>query len=59
MESVMENAENQSWLKHCKMKGGSTASNLTKAVYATDKDGNTFKLAYFFDNLDLLKNTRL
>jgi D-alanyl-D-alanine carboxypeptidase len=45
MQSVIENAENQSWLKHCGMKGGSTASVLTKAVYATYKDGNTFELA--------------
>jgi D-alanyl-D-alanine carboxypeptidase len=59
MEGIMENPANQKWLKHSGMKGGSTAFVLTKAIYATDKKGNKTELAYFFDDLGILENTRL
>jgi len=59
MEGLMENPANRKWLKHAGMKGGSTAFVLTKAFYATDKKGNTTELAYFFNDLEFLENTRL
>ena len=59
MEGLMENPANRTWFKHAGMKGGSTAFVLTKASYATDKKGNTTELAYFFNGLEFLENTRL
>ena len=59
MEGLMENPANRKWLKHAGMKGGSTAFVLTKASYATDKKGNTTELAYFFNDLEFMENTRL
>ena len=59
MEGLMENPANKKWLKHAGMKGGSTAFVLTKAFYATDKKGNTTELAYFFNDLEFVENTRL
>ncbi|MGY6741843.1 MAG: serine hydrolase [Cecembia sp.] len=59
MEFLMENPANQKWLMHSGMKGGSTASVLTKALYATDVKGNTTELAYFLNELDILEMTRL
>ena len=59
MEGLMENPANRKWLEHAGMKGGSTAFVLTKAFYATDKKGNKTELAYFFNDLDFLENTRL
>ena len=59
MEGLMENPANRKWLKHAGMKGGSTAFVLTKASYATDKKGNTTELAYFFNDLGVIENTRL
>jgi len=59
MEVVMENPRNASWLKHSGSKGGSTASILAEALYATDKKGNTTELAYFFNDLSLLENRRM
>ena len=32
-------------------KGGATLSLLTKAVYATDKKGNTSEIVYFINNI--------
>jgi len=55
----LENPANRKWLEHSGMKGGSTAFVLTKALYATDKKGNKTELAYFFDDLAILENTRL
>lgn len=52
LETIMENPRNQQWLSHAGMKGGSTGSVLTKASYATLKNGKKIALAYFFDNLD-------
>lgn len=59
MEWIMENPDNQQWLQHSGMKGGSTAFVLTKALYATDTDGNTIELAYFIDDLGILQSLRL
>jgi D-alanyl-D-alanine carboxypeptidase len=59
MEFLLENPANRKWLEHSGMKGGSTAFVLTKALYATDKKGNRTEMAYFFDDLGVLENTRL
>ena len=59
MEYLLENPANREWLEHTGMKGGSTAFILTKALYATDKEGNTTELAYFMNDLSYLENTRL
>jgi D-alanyl-D-alanine carboxypeptidase len=59
LESVMESPTNQQWLKHAGMKGGSTAWVLTKALYATTKDGTRIEMAYFFNNLTAVENARL
>ncbi|MBA2249725.1 MAG: serine hydrolase [Chitinophagaceae bacterium] len=59
LETVMENPANKSWLDHAGMKGGSTMFVLTKAVYATLKDGTKIELAYFFNNLSNPENSML
>ncbi|MEQ8908861.1 MAG: serine hydrolase [Vicingaceae bacterium] len=59
MEGVMQSKANQKWLKHAGMKGGSTPMVLTKATYATDKDGDQTELVYFFNELDFLSNLNL
>ena len=59
MEGIMENPANKKWLRHAGKKGGSTSSVLTKALYATDLKGNTTALAYFFNDLGFVENTRL
>ncbi|GLR17234.1 serine hydrolase [Portibacter lacus] len=59
LESLMDNPANQKWLEHSGMKGGSTAFVLTKAIYATDKNGNSTELAYFFNNLGIQDNSSL
>ena len=59
MEYILENPANREWLEHSGMKGGSTAFLLTKALYATDKQGNTTELAYFMNDLTVLEITRL
>ena len=59
MEFVMENPANQEWLEHSGMKGGSTAFVLTKALYATDKEGNTTELAYFINDVSFFVNASL
>ena len=59
METLMQNPDNQSWLAHAGMKGGSTAFVLTKANYATDKKGNTTELAYFMDELGFFDGMKL
>ncbi|NEP83240.1 MAG: serine hydrolase [Okeania sp. SIO3B3] len=59
MEWVLDNPVNQKWLEHSGMKGGSTAFVLTKALYATDKEGNKTEMAYFFNDLGIIENTRL
>lgn len=59
MEFLLENPANKKWLEHSGMKGGSTSFVLTKALYATDKKGNKTEMAYFFNDLGILENTRL
>jgi D-alanyl-D-alanine carboxypeptidase len=60
MEYLMDNPANRTLFAHAGMKGGSTASVLTKALYATDKKGgNTTELAYFFDGLNFFENRQL
>ncbi len=59
VEWIMENPANQQWLKHSGQKGGSTASVLTKALYATDQDGNTTEMAYFLEDLSPVQSLRL
>lgn len=59
MEYILENPANKEWLEHSGMKGGSTAFVLTKALYATDKQGNKTELAYFLNDLTILEMTRL
>lgn len=59
LEWPMEIPGNAEWLEYAGMKGGSTANVLTKTLYATDKDGNTVEMAYFFNGLNLMQNTKL
>lgn len=59
LEFIMENAQNQSWLEHSGMKGGSTASLLTKALYATRKNGNQIALSYFLTDLSYFEQIQL
>jgi len=56
LETVMENPANQTWLLHAGMKGGSTMFVLTKALYASLKNGTKIELAYFFNNLSQKQN---
>ncbi len=55
----MENHANKTWLTHAGMKGGSTIFVLTKALYATLKDGTKIEMAYFFNDLTGDENQRL
>jgi D-alanyl-D-alanine carboxypeptidase len=48
IEFLMDNPKNKSWLKHAGMKGGSTLYVVTKAMYATDANGNTTEMCYGF-----------
>ena len=59
MEYLLEDPANKEWLQHGGMKGGSTVFVLTKALYATDKNGNKTELAYFFNDLNRLEIIRL
>ncbi len=59
LETLMENAANKAWLSHAGMKGGSTIFVLTKALYATLKNGTEIEMAYFFNNLTGEENARL
>lgn len=59
MEFLLEDPANLSWLKHTGSKGGSTEFVLTKALYATDINENKTEVAYFFNDLGSLENTRL
>lgn len=59
LETVMKNPSNQTWLTHAGMKGGSTLFVLTKAMYATLKDGTKIELAYFFNGLTQQQNQQL
>ncbi len=59
MEYLMEDPDNRAWLAWAGTKGGSTAFVLTKALYATDKQGYRTELAYFFNDLGIFENQRL
>ena len=59
METIMENPANQNWLKHSGMKGGSTPFVLTKALYATDLEGNRLEMVYFLNELNLMQMSSL
>jgi len=59
LESLMEVPANKVWLSHAGMKGGSTMFVLTKALYATLKDGTKIEMAYFFNNLTGEENMQL
>lgn len=59
MEVIMTNPANQEWLDHSGMKGGSTAFVLTKALYATTKDGTKIELTYFLNDLSVLESTSI
>lgn len=59
LETVMENPANHTWLLHAGMKGGSTIFVLTKAVYATLKNGTKIEMAYFFNDLTGEENASL
>ena len=59
LETIMEKPANKTWLLHAGMKGGSTIFVLTKALYATLKNGTTIEMAYFFNDLTGEENHRL
>ncbi|MBN9349542.1 MAG: serine hydrolase [Chitinophagaceae bacterium] len=59
LETLMENKNNQQWLDHAGMKGGSTMFVLTKTLYATLKSGDKIELSYFFNNLQNNEATTL
>ncbi len=59
LETLMENPGNRAWLQHTGMKGGSTIFVLTKALYATLKNGTKIEMAYFFNDLTSEENIRL
>lgn len=59
LEGLMANPDNQAWLEHGGTKGGSTAFVLTKASYATTKDGHSTALAIFFDDLSVSRGLAL
>ncbi len=59
METIMENPANRKWLAHSGQKGGSTATVLTKALYATLKEGDSIELAYFMNDLGITTMPRL
>ena len=59
LETLMENPNNKTWLQYAGMKGGSTLFVLTKAMYATLKNGTKIELAYFFNDLTGSENNRL
>ncbi len=59
LETLMENPANETWIAHAGMKGGSTIFVLTKALYATLKNGTKIEMAYFFKDLTGAENERL
>lgn len=52
MEQAMENPKNAELFTHTGAKGGSTGFVLTRAVYATLKNGDKIEAAFFFDGLE-------
>lgn len=59
LEFVMENPANQKNYVRFGMKGGSTATVLTDAFYATTKNGVKIEGAYFFNHLPPAENNTL
>lgn len=59
MEGILANPVNRQWIEHAGTKGGSTAWVLTKAMYATLKNGETIEIAYFFNDLSLSEQMKL
>ncbi len=59
LETTMETPANNLWLKHLGAKGSSTATILTKALYATLLDGTKIEMAYFLNNLTINENKKL
>jgi D-alanyl-D-alanine carboxypeptidase len=59
LETLMEKPANKTWLSYAGMKGGSTIFVLTKALYATLKNGTKIEMAYFFNDLTGEENNRL
>lgn len=59
METMMENDKNAARFQHAGMKGGSTMSLLTRAMYATDKQGTTIEMTYFLHDLSAIEMIRL
>ncbi|MFE8700004.1 serine hydrolase [Cytobacillus sp. FJAT-54145] len=59
MEQMMKNPNNQGWLMHAGIKGGSTAFVMTSAMYATDKKGNCTEFVFLSNHLNVLEVTKL
>ena len=59
LETLMENPGNRALFSHAGMKGGSTIFVLTKALYASLKDGTKIEMAYFFNDLNGAENYKL
>jgi len=59
MEFPMENPGNRAIYRHIALKGGSTSSVLTFAIYATQKDSTRIEAACFFNKLTQKENDRL
>ena len=59
LEFIMENPQNQSWLEHSGMKGGSTASLLTKALYAKRTNGDKIAMSYFLTDMSYFEQIQL
>lgn len=59
MEGLLNNPANRKWLKHAGTKGGSTASLLTQALYATSLTGDKTELAYFLNGLSVWESLQL
>ncbi|KGR82164.1 serine hydrolase [Lysinibacillus odysseyi] len=54
-EQLMQNPQNQSWLRHAGQKGGSTKFVLTKAMYATDKQENQTEIVLLLNELSFFE----
>jgi len=55
----MEDPNKLNWLIHEGIKEGKTPWLLTKAIYATEKDGTKIEMAYFFNDLTPEENKKL
>lgn len=59
LESLMENPNNQQWLVHGGMKGGSTMFVVTRSLYATLKNGTRIEVSYFFNDLTSTESLKI